>query len=152
YLEAAGLSLERTPVGDRYVVARMREQGFNLGGEQSGHIIFTDYTTTGDGLVAALQALVEIDRCGKPASEVLSVFEPLPQVLKSIRFKAADPLDAKDVRAAIDEGEAALSGGGRLLVRRSGTEPVVRVMAEGEDSALVERVVTDICRAVESAP
>lgn len=152
YLEAAGLSLERTPVGDRNVVARMREQGFNLGGEQSGHIIFTDYTTTGDGLVAALQALVEIDRCGKPASEVLSVFEPLPQVLKSIRFKAADPLDAKDVRAAIDEGKAALAGGGRLLVRRSGTEPLVRVMAEGEDTALVERVVADICRAVESAP
>ncbi len=148
HFEAQGLTLERTKVGDRYVLEAMRAKGFNVGGEQSGHIILSDYGTTGDGLVAGLQVLAELVEAGKPASELLRRFEPLPQLLKNVRFKGK-PLERDDVKAAIAAGEARLAGTGRLVIRKSGTEPVVRVMAEGEDENLVREVVDDICAAVE---
>src|SRR4029453_3702790 len=124
YLKQLSLALVRTPVGDRYVVERMRESGCNIGGEQSGHIILSDYTTTGDGLIAALQVLAMIMQRGRPASEVCRVFAPLPQTLRNVRLNGADPMKTPAVQAAIRAAEAALAGGGRLLVRRSGTEPV----------------------------
>jgi phosphoglucosamine mutase len=150
YLTGRGLTLERTPVGDRYVVERMREGGFNVGGEQSGHIVLSDHGTTGDGLVAALQVLAVIQQTGRAASEVLRVFEPVPQLLKNVRFdpKAGRPLDHADVKAAIREAEGRLGGGGRLLIRPSGTEPLIRVMAEGDDPDLVNQVVADVVAAV----
>ncbi|MBA15170.1 MAG: phosphoglucosamine mutase [Sphingomonas sp.] len=149
HLSAQGLGLERTSVGDRYVLERMRADGFNVGGEQSGHIILSDYATTGDGLVAALQVLAEIARAGAPASEVLHQFDPLPQILKNVRFAAGfTPLDDVSVQEAIAEVEADLEGSGRLVIRKSGTEPVIRVMAEGDDRGEVERVVDRICDAV----
>ena len=151
YLNEFGLELVRTPVGDRYVVERMREQGYNVGGEQSGHIILSDYSTTGDGLIAALQVLAVLVEAGRPASEVLQVFQPLPQLLRNVRFSGAAPLEDKRVRSAIDQGEAALGDGGRLLIRKSGTEPVIRVMAEGEDEQLVGRVVDEIVETIEQA-
>ncbi len=154
YLKDRGLTLARTPVGDRYVVEHMREHGFNLGGEQSGHIVMSDYGTTGDGLAAALQVLAEIQRTGRPASEVLSVFTPLPQVLKNVRFDPSGgvkPLENAGVQAAIRAGEKHLGGRGRVLIRKSGTEPLIRVMAEGEDKAMVLSVVDEICTAVERA-
>jgi phosphoglucosamine mutase len=151
FLETNGLSLKRCRVGDRYVGEAMRAEGFNIGGEQSGHIIFSDFATTGDGLIAALQVMVELVSDGGRASQVFSLFEPLPQVTKSAGYTAADPMADQAVQSAITEGEATLSNGGRLLVRRSGTEAVVRVMAEGEDEALIGRVVSEICTAVESA-
>ena len=152
FVEGAGLKLERTSVGDRYVLEAMRKKGFNVGGEQSGHIILTDYATTGDGLVAALQVLAELVVSGKRASELLHLFDPLPQLLKNVRFEgAAAPLEAAPVKAAIREGEARLSGTGRLLIRKSGTEPLIRVMAEGEDEKLVAEVVDHICDAVRAA-
>ena len=138
----------RTPVGDRYVVERMRAGGYNLGGEQSGHIILGDYSSTGDGLIAALQTLAVLVEAGKPMSEVGRVFEPLPQRLVSLRFAGGQPLNDEDVQAAIRNGEKALGLQGRLLVRKSGTEPVIRVMAEGEDALLVGRVVDDIAAAI----
>ncbi|MFT5062070.1 MAG: phosphoglucosamine mutase, partial [Polaromonas sp.] len=152
YLSGRGLTLKRTAVGDRYVVETMRAEGYNLGGEQSGHIVMTDYATTGDGLIAGLQFLAEMVRAGKPASEMMRVFEPLPQLLRNVRFGAgATPLDNASVKAAISAGEDRLNGSGRLLIRKSGTEPLIRVMAEAEDASLMERVVGDICEAVESA-
>jgi phosphoglucosamine mutase len=151
YFEAEGLTLERTKVGDRYVLETMRAKGFNVGGEQSGHMILADYGTTGDGLVAGLQVLAELVVAGKPASEVLNRFEPLPQLLKNVRFKGKPPLDKPTVKAAIADGEARLNGTGRVVIRKSGTEPVVRVMAEGEDEGLVRQVVDDICEAVRAA-
>jgi phosphoglucosamine mutase len=151
YFEAEGLTLERTKVGDRYVLETMRAKGFNVGGEQSGHMILADYGTTGDGLVAGLQVLAELVVAGKPASEVLNRFEPLPQLLKNVRFKGKPPLDKPAVKAAIADGEARLNGTGRVVIRKSGTEPVVRVMAEGEDEGLVRQVVDDICEAVQAA-
>ena len=152
HLSAQGLGLVRTKVGDRHVLEAMRSRGYNVGGEQSGHIILSDYATTGDGLVAALQVLAEIKRAGAPASEVLHRFDPLPQVLKNVRFdKGAQPLDADAVKAAIAAGEAALGSGGRVLIRPSGTEPVIRVMAEGDDAGAVEAVVDRICAAVRAA-
>jgi phosphoglucosamine mutase len=151
YFAGLGLTLERAQVGDRYVLEAMRAGGFNVGGEQSGHIILTDHGTTGDGLVAGLQVLAALIRAGRPASEVLRRFEPLPQLLKNVRFDGAPPLATPGVKAAIAEGEARLAGQGRLVIRKSGTEPLVRVMAEGEDAALVERVVDDICEAVRAA-
>ena len=152
HLAAQGLGLVRTAVGDRHVLEKMRGSGYNVGGEQSGHIILSDYATTGDGLVAALQVLAELKRADAPASEVLHRFEPLPQVLKNVRFdKSARPLDAASVKAAIAAGEAALAGTGRVLIRASGTEPVIRVMAEGEEHAQVEAVVDGICAAVRAA-
>ncbi|HEX8639984.1 MAG TPA: phosphoglucosamine mutase [Allosphingosinicella sp.] len=151
FLEGQGLALHRTQVGDRYVLEAMRSRGFNVGGEQSGHIILTDYATTGDGLVAALQVLACLVESGRRASEVLNLFEPLPQLLKSVRFEGGAPLRQHSVKSAIAEGEARLAGSGRLVIRKSGTEPVIRVMAEGEDEGLVNEVVDSICAAVKAA-
>jgi phosphoglucosamine mutase len=151
FLESRKLRLIRTQVGDRYVLETMREGGYNVGGEQSGHIILSDYATTGDGLIAALQVLACLVESGKPASELLRQFEPLPQLLKNVRFEGGQPLDAAIVKKAIAEGEARLTGTGRLLIRKSGTEPLIRVMAEGEDEALVGEVVDSICDAVKAA-
>ena len=148
YLERHELGLIRTKVGDRYVLEAMRSRGCNVGGEQSGHIILSDYATTGDGLVAALQILAEIVRAGKPASEVLHRFDPLPQLLKNVRFAGGKPLDDAHVKAVIADAEAELNGNGRLVIRPSGTEPVIRVMAEGDDLGQVEAVVDRICEAV----
>lgn len=149
HLESTGLKLVRTQVGDRYVVEHMRRHGFNLGGEQSGHIILSDFGTTGDGLIAALQVLAVIIFKGKPASEVCRVFEPLPQILRNVCFNGAMPLEVDSVKRAITDGESRLGGKGRLLIRKSGTEPLIRVMAEGEDEALIAAVVGEIVEAVE---
>ena len=150
FIASLGLSLVRTQVGDRYVVEHMRANGFNLGGEQSGHIVMTDYATTGDGLVAALQVLAVILDSGKPASVACRVFEPYPQVLENVIFNGKSPLDDISVQAKIEEGEGRLEGTGRLLIRKSGTEPKIRVMAEGEDLDLVGAVVKDIVSVIES--
>ena len=150
WLTGRGLSLHRAGVGDRYVLEAMRAGGFNIGGEQSGHVILADHSTTGDGLVAALQVLAALVSGGKPASELLHLFEPVPQLLKSVRFTGT-PLADATVKAAIAAGEARLNGNGRLLIRKSGTEPVIRVMAEGDDKRLVKAVVEDICAAVVAA-
>ncbi len=151
YLGGMGLSLARTAVGDRYVLEYMREHGFNLGGEQSGHIILSDYATTGDGLIAALQLLAVVQRSDKPVSEVCHCFEPLPQVLKNVRYKSGEPLQQGSVVAVIDDARKRLGTGGRLVIRPSGTEPVIRVMAEGDDRDLVERVVDDVVDALSRA-
>jgi phosphoglucosamine mutase len=152
FLATRGLTLERTAVGDRAVVARMREGGFNLGGEQSGHVILSDFSTTGDGLIAALQVLAVLVRTDKPMSALARQFEPVPQKLENIRFSAtAKPLEDAKVLAAIADGEARLNSSGRLLVRASGTEPLIRVMAEGDDAKLVAQVVRDVAGAVKSA-
>jgi len=151
FLEGQGLRLERTRVGDRYVLERMREGGFNAGGEQSGHMILSDHATTGDGTLAALQVLAELVRSDRPASELLHQFDPVPQLLKNVRFAGGKPLDDANVRAAIAEGETALAGRGRLVIRASGTEPVIRVMAEGDDAAQIETIVDRICDAVRVA-
>ncbi|CAN5440248.1 phosphoglucosamine mutase [soil metagenome] len=150
-LKGDGLTLERTGVGDRYVMERMRSGGFNLGGEQSGHLILHDYATTGDGLMAALQVLAVMVETGKPMSELARQFEPVPQLLKNVRYSAGKPLDDIKVKAAIADGEARLNGSGRLLVRPSGTEKLIRVMAEGDDEALVKSVVADVAGAVQAA-
>ena len=151
HLTAQGLGLVRTKVGDRYVLERMRSDGYNVGGEQSGHIILSDYATTGDGLVAALQVLAEIVRAGAPASEVLHRFDAVPQLLKNVRFKGGRPLEDARVQDVIAAAEAELNGAGRLVIRPSGTEPVIRVMAEGDDAGQVEAVVDRICDAVREA-
>ena len=152
FLEGRGLRLERTAVGDRYVVERMRNGGFNLGGEQSGHIVMTDYATTGDGLLASLQFLAELVRTGRRASEVLHVFDPVPQLLKNVRFSAGQaPLDMASVQSAIAEAEGQLNGNGRLLIRKSGTAPLIRVMAESEDAAVLEASVDHVVQAVQDA-
>ena len=148
HLASIGLEMPRTSVGDRYVLEHMREQGYNLGGEQSGHIIMSDYATTGDGLVAALQVLAVVQRQERPVSEICHLFEPLPQILKNVRHGGGQPLQSAHVKAAIAEGEARLGKTGRLVIRPSGTEPVIRVMAEGDDHALVENVVDQICDAL----
>ena len=151
YLEGKGLTLERTKVGDRYVLGRMRSGGFNIGGEQSGHMILLDHATTGDGTVAALRVLAALVRSNRPASEELRMFEPVPQLLKNVRYEGASPLDAPTVKQAIADAEATLAGRGRLVIRASGTEPLIRVMAEGDDAAEVEQVVDTICAAVREA-
>ena len=151
YLQHEGLTLERTGVGDRYVLERMRSGGFNVGGEQSGHIILSDYATTGDGLVAALQVLAELVMTGKPASDLLHLFDPVPQLLKNVRFAGGKPLESPHVKAAIAEAESELNGAGRLVIRPSGTEPLIRVMAEGDDAGQVTRLVDMICDAVNEA-
>ena len=151
FLTARGLKLERAAVGDRYVVERMREGGFNLGGEQSGHIVMTDYTTTGDGLVAALQFLAAMVETGDKASALVCQFETVPQMLKNVRFGAGqEPLKSAAVQAVIAAAEARLNGSGRLLIRKSGTEPLIRVMAECEDEALLGEVVGEIVAAVQA--
>jgi phosphoglucosamine mutase len=151
FLAGQRIELHRTAVGDRYVVEKMRALGCNLGGEQSGHIILADYATTGDGLIAALQVLASIVETGRPASEICRLFTPVPQHASSVRHGAAMPLDRTIVKEAITGGEARLGSAGRLVIRRSGTEPVIRVMAEGEDEELVAAVVEDICAAIRSA-
>jgi phosphoglucosamine mutase len=151
YLAGEGLNLHRTKVGDRYVLEAMRAHGFNVGGEQSGHLILADYATTGDGLMAALQVLAELVHTGRPASELLRRFDPLPQRLQNVRFKSGAPLETEGVRASIAAAEARLAGTGRLVIRKSGTEPLIRVMAEGEDPALVREVVEEVCEAVRRA-
>ena len=146
-----GLDMHRTAVGDRYVLEAMRDMGRNVGGEQSGHIILSDHATTGDGLVAGLQILAAIVDQGRPASELLHVFEPVPQLLKNVRFNGGTPLEQESVRSVIAGAETELGGRGRLVIRKSGTEPLIRVMAEGDDPAMVERLVDRICEAVAAA-
>jgi phosphoglucosamine mutase len=151
FLSARGLSLERTKVGDRYVVEHMRAHGFNVGGEQSGHIILSDFSTTGDGLLAALQVLAEVKRAGKPVSAVCNMFEPVPQVLKNVKFTSGKPLDEPFVKDAIAEATSRLGNTGRLVIRPSGTEPLIRVMAEGDDARLVNAVVDELCGVISKA-
>jgi len=151
HLKGLGLELLRTPVGDRYVLEAMREQGFNLGGEPSGHIIMSDHTTTGDGFVAALQVIAVVKKLNRPVSEVCHRFEPLPQVLKNVRYRAGKPLEDATVRSIIARAENRLDGHGRLVIRPSGTEPVIRVMGEGDDKLLVEELVDGIVEALTEA-
>ena len=151
YLASQGLTLERTKVGDRYVLERMKEGGFNVGGEQSGHMIMLDHGTTGDGTVAALQVLAALVKSGKKASELLHLFDTVPQLLKNVRFSGGKPLENEHVKAVMAEAEKQLEGKGRLVIRPSGTEPVIRVMAEGDDAAEVLEVVDRICAAVQEA-
>jgi phosphoglucosamine mutase len=151
FLNGIDLKLVRTPVGDRAVVEHMRAHGFNVGGEQSGHIVLSDHSTTGDGLIAALQVLACVKQRGQPASEILSLFEPFPQLLRSVRYSGGLPLEHANVKSCIADAEARLAGTGRLSVRKSGTEPVIRVMAEGEDEALVHEIVDTICVAIADA-
>ena len=150
-LKTDGLTLERTQVGDRYVMERMRSGGFNVGGEQSGHIILSRHATTGDGLIAALQVLAVLVESGKPMSELAAQFEPVPQTLKNVRHNGGAPLENEQVKAAVADGQARLNGSGRVVVRASGTEPLIRIMAEGDDSKLVNAVVDDIAEAVAAA-
>jgi phosphoglucosamine mutase len=151
FLWGQGISLHRTPVGDRYVVEAMRAGGYNIGGEQSGHIVLADYATTGDGLIAALQVLAELVTRGEPASQMLKLFDPLPQLLKNVRFTGGQPLEDDKVKKVIAQAEKELDGKGRLVIRKSGTEPLIRVMAEGDDEAQVNEVVDRICDAVRKA-
>jgi phosphoglucosamine mutase len=148
FLASRGLTLERTQVGDRYVMERMRSGAFNLGGEQSGHIIMRDYATTGDGLLAALQVLAVLRESGQPMSALARQFEPVPQLLENVRFASGRPLESKQVKEVIADAEQRLNGSGRLVVRASGTEPLIRIMAEGDDAALVKQVVKDIAGVV----
>jgi phosphoglucosamine mutase len=151
FLGDRGLKLERTKVGDRYVMERMREGGFNLGGEASGHLILSDFSTTGDGLIAALQVLAVLVQQDKPMSALARQFEPVPQKMENVRFSGGEPLNSATVQNAIAEGERRLNGSGRVLVRASGTEPLIRVMAEGDDETLVAQVVREIAGAVKLA-
>ncbi|QDG75747.1 phosphoglucosamine mutase [Labrenzia sp. PHM005] len=151
YLQGLGLSLARTKVGDRYVVEHMRANGFNVGGEQSGHIVLSDFATTGDGLIAALQVMACIKEQDRPVSEVCRRFEPVPQILKNVRYAGGTPLEKDQVKSAIEDGEARLGTSGRLVIRASGTEPLIRVMAEGDDAELVKQVVNDIAGVVASS-
>ena len=148
HLQSLQLSLVRTPVGDRYVLEHMREHGYNVGGEPSGHIILSDYTTTGDGFIAALQVLAVVKKQNKPVSQVCHRFTPLPQVLKNVRYRSGKPLENSEVRSAIEDAEQRLNGHGRLVIRPSGTEPVIRVMGEGDDKALLEEIVDNIVDAL----
>lgn len=148
HLKSIGLKLERTKVGDRYVVERMRKGGFNLGGEQSGHIVMSDYSTTGDGLMAALQVLAVMVESEKPLSEIAHVFDPVPQKLVNVRYEGSDPLEAESVKSAISDAEKRLDKTGRLVIRKSGTEPLIRVMAEALDGELMDTVVEDVAEAV----
>ena len=151
FLAGEGLALHRTQVGDRYVVERMRASGINLGGEQSGHMILSDYATTGDGLVAALQVIAVLVEQGRPASQACKLFEPLPQRLRNVRFAGRSPMKDASVLAAMAAAEAELGKSGRVLLRPSGTEPLLRVMAEGEDGAMVERIVNELCETIRVA-
>jgi phosphoglucosamine mutase len=151
HFEELGIGFERTPVGDRYVLEKMRETGYNVGGEPSGHIILSDYATTGDGFVAALQVLAMVKKSGAPVSEVCHRFDPLPQVMKNVRYSSGKPLENSSVTSVIDAAQRRLGKTGRLVIRPSGTEPVIRVMAEGDDRELVEEVVDVIVAAVAKA-
>jgi phosphoglucosamine mutase len=149
YIEGLGLNLIRTQVGDRYVVEHMRAHGYNVGGEQSGHVVLSDYTTTGDGLIAAMEILSAMVQRDRKLSEVGRRFEPLPQILENVRVTGESPLNFVTVAEAIKSAKGQLGNKGRLLIRKSGTEPVIRVMAEGEDIVLVQNVVTEIVTAIE---
>jgi phosphoglucosamine mutase len=151
YLGGLGLKLAPASVGDRYVLEEMRKGGFNVGGEQSGHIILSDFSTTGDGLIAALQVLAVLAQEGKPASVAAHLYEPLPQVLENVRFKSGAPLEDARVKTQIAAGETRLNGKGRVLVRKSGTEPVIRVMAEGDNEREVREVVREIVAAIQES-
>jgi phosphoglucosamine mutase len=151
YLKGLGLTMVRTPVGDRYVVEHMRKHGYNVGGEQSGHVVLSDFTTTGDGLITALQVLSVVVDTGKAVSQVCKRFDPLPQLLQNVRYEDGAPLEQDAVKKAIDHGKARLGQNGRLVIRPSGTEPVIRVMAEGDDERLVQQVVGEIVEAVRKA-
>jgi len=151
YLATQNLKLARAQVGDRYVIEEMKKGGYNVGGEQSGHIVLSDFCTTGDGLIAALQVLAVIAQDKKPASQAAHLFEPLPQVLQNVRFRKGSPLEDARVQSSIEAGKARLNGAGRILVRKSGTEPVIRVMAEGDDEQLIQTIVHDIAMAIEEA-
>ena len=151
FLADHALTLARTKVGDRYVTEHMRANGFNIGGEQSGHIILSDFSTTGDGLLAALQVLAEVKRAGRPASEVCNLFTPLPQILKNVKFKSGRPLDDNQVLKSIADAERRLGNSGRLVIRPSGTEPLIRVMAEGDDETLVRSIVDELCGVISKA-
>ena len=151
FLAGRKLTLARTKVGDRYVVEHMRAHGYNVGGEQSGHIVLSDFSTTGDGLLAALQVLAEVVRSGKPVSEVCNLFAAVPQVMKNVKFKSGRPLDDVQVKAALADATARLGNSGRLVVRPSGTEPLIRVMAEGDDEAMVRRIVDELCGVIAKA-
>ena len=151
FLWGQGIALHRTPVGDRHVVEAMRAGGYNVGGEQSGHIVLADHATTGDGLIAALQVLAELVSREVPAHTLFKQFDPLPQLLRNVRFTGGQPLDNEQVKATIAAAEQELGGTGRLVIRKSGTEPLIRVMAEGEDETLVDQVVERICEAVRKA-
>ena len=150
FLNSKGIDLVRTKVGDRYVVEHMREHGFNVGGEQSGHIVLSDFSTTGDGLISALQVLASVKKAGRPVSEVCAKFEPVPQVLKNVRFAGGKPLEDRHVIAAIEDAKNRLGSVGRLVIRPSGTEPLIRVMAEGDDQGLVETVVDELIAVIGS--
>ena len=150
FLKSIDLSLHRTQVGDRYVVEYMRQHGFNVGGEQSGHIVLKDFSTTGDGLIAALQVLSVLKATGRPLSELAHVFDPVPQILRNVRFRQGEPLNKAEVKEAIREGETRLAKNGRLVIRKSGTEPLIRVMGECDDEGLVNAVVNDIVSAIEA--
>ena len=143
------LEFIRTAVGDRHVSTRMRQDGYNIGGEQSGHILMTDFTPTGDGTISALQVLAEIIRQDKPASEVLNVFEPVPQLLKNVSYAGQSPLMNDEVQDAIKEAQASFGNSGRVLVRASGTEPLIRVMAEGDDAAKVEKITVELVSTIQ---
>jgi phosphoglucosamine mutase len=151
HLKGLGITLARTPVGDRYVLEHMREGGFNLGGEPSGHIIMSDYATTGDGFVAALQVLAVVKKHGKPVSEVCHRFDPLPQVMKNVRYSEGKPLENAKVKTAIENAVQRIDGQGRLVIRASGTEPVIRVMAEGENPLFIEEIVDGVVAALNRA-
>jgi phosphoglucosamine mutase len=148
HLQSLGLELVRTPVGDRYILEHMRQHGYNVGGEQSGHIILSDYTTTGDGFVAALQVLAVVQKQHKPVSQVCHRFDALPQVLKNVRYRGGKPLEHQEVQSAIASAQQRLNGHGRLVIRPSGTEPVIRVMGEGDDKAMIEEIVDGIVDAI----
>ncbi len=148
YLQSSGRGLERTAVGDRYVLERMREAGYNVGGEQSGHIILSDFTTTGDGLVAALQLMAVVKTLGKPVSEVCHRFDPLPQILRNVRAPRA-ALEQEQVSKTVEAARDRLGPEGRIVIRPSGTEPVIRVMGEGDDARMVEDAVDEICDALD---
>jgi phosphoglucosamine mutase len=151
FLGGRGIALHRTPVGDRSVMVKMRETGINVGGEQSGHIILSDFSTTGDGLIAALQVLAELVRGGQRMSALARQFEPVPQKLENVRFAGGRPLENARVKSAIADAEQRLNGSGRVLVRASGTEPLIRIMAEGDDEKLVGQLVREIAGAVREA-
>ena len=151
FLGGKGLKLERTAVGDRAVMMRMREGGFNLGGEQSGHVILSDFSTTGDGLLAALQVLAVLKEADKPMSALARQFEPVPQLLENVRFGGGRPLESENVKGAIALAEQRLNGSGRLLVRASGTEPLIRIMAEGDDEKLIFEIVHELAGVVRQA-
>jgi len=148
FLGGMGLTLARTPVGDRHVVMHMREHGYNLGGEQSGHVVMSDFTTTGDGLIAALQVMAVMRATDRRASEVGRKFEPVPQILKNVRYTNGLPLEEKQVKDAIEDARSMLGNSGRLVIRPSGTEPLIRIMAEGDDKAMVRKIVNGLAETV----